>query len=235
MTFVGAKVYTLFLLDRAAGAHAGHDVPCGLYLTLSEVTDNSLGRGPQRTEKITRTVRLLGGRQVPASRAKEIKPSFKLQRELLSYPPNREQTLSPGCARGAGSPMEMQTERQGNLLLVTLTGKVDLSLSVRLLNQAFDIAAETRAFKILFNALAVTGTLSTFERYELGSKVAAHITHLGTNPKIAFVGVSPTVNGFAVRVAQNRDVAVELFRDVPEGLAWLGKWPAPEKPGGVSP
>jgi hypothetical protein len=129
----------------------------------------------------------------------------------------------------------MQTERQGNLLLVTLTGKVDLSSSVRLLNQAFDIAAETRAFKILFNALAVTGTLSNFERYELGSKVAAHITHLGMNPKIAFVGVSPTVNGFAVRVAQNRDVAVELFRDVPEGLAWLGKWPVPEKPGGVSP
>jgi hypothetical protein len=131
--------------------------------------------------------------------------------------------------------MDMQTERQGNLLLVTLTGKVDLSSSVRLLNQAFDIAAETRAFKILFNALAVTGTLSTFERYELGSKVAAHITQLGTNPKVAFVGVPPTVNGFAVQVAQNRDVVVELFRDVPEGLDWLGKWPAPEKPGSVSP
>jgi hypothetical protein len=62
----------------------------------------------------------------------------------------------------------------------------------------------------------VTGTLSTLERYELGSKVAVHITQLGTSPKIAFVGVSPAVNGFAVRVAQNRDVAVELFRNVPE-------------------
>jgi hypothetical protein len=130
--------------------------------------------------------------------------------------------------------MDMRTELQADLLLVTLTGKVDLSSSVRLLNEAFDIAAETLAYKVLFNAVAVTGTLSTLERYELGSMVAAHITRLGANPKIAFVGVSPTVNGFAVRVAQNRDVAVELFSNIPEGLAWLGKWPAPEKPGSVS-
>jgi len=141
----------------------------------------------------------------------------------------------PGGVRGAGPPMDIQTELQGDLLLVTLTGKVDLNSSVRLLNQAFDIAAETHAYKVLFNGLAATGSLSTLERYELGSKVAAHVTQLGTNPKIAFVGVSPTVNGFAVRVAQNRDIAVELFRDVSEGLAWLSKWPAPEKPGSISP
>jgi hypothetical protein len=40
--------------------------------------------------------------------------------------------------------MDMQTELQGDLLLVTLTGKVNLTSSVQLLNQAFDIAAETR-------------------------------------------------------------------------------------------
>jgi hypothetical protein len=84
--------------------------------------------------------------------------------------------------------MNMQTELQ--------TGKVDRSSCVRLLNQAFDIAAETRVYKVFFNTLAQTGTLSTLERYELGSKVAAHATRLGTNPKIAFVGVSPTVTGF---------------------------------------
>jgi len=130
--------------------------------------------------------------------------------------------------------MEMQTEFHGEVLLVTLTGKVDLSSCVRLLNQAFDIAAEKRAHKVLFNALAATGTLSTLERYELGSKVAAHLTQLGASPKVAFVGVSPTVNGFAVRVAQNRDVTVELFGTVSDGLAWLGKWPGPEKSGRVS-
>ncbi len=44
---------------------------------------------------------------------------------------------------------------------VTLTGKVDLNSSVRLLNKAFDIALETRVCKVLFNSLGVTGTLST--------------------------------------------------------------------------
>ena len=65
--------------------------------------------------------------------------------------------------------------------------------------------------------------------------MAAYVAQLGTNPKIAFVGVWPTMNGFAVRVAQNRDAVVELFRNVPEALEWLDKWPAFEKPGNVSP
>jgi hypothetical protein len=129
--------------------------------------------------------------------------------------------------------MDMKTELQGEILRVTLTGKVDLSSSVRLLNRALDIAAEARTYKVLFEALALTGTLSTIERYELGLKVTEHLTQLGTNPKIAFVGALPTVTGFGVQVAQNRDVVVELFRSLPEALAWLDSWPAPDKPGSV--
>jgi hypothetical protein len=87
--------------------------------------------------------------------------------------------------------MQMQAEWQGHFLLVTLTGNVDLSSSVRRFNQAFDVAAQKRVDKLLINALAVAGTLSTLERYELGVKVTAHITQLRTNPKVAFVGVLP--------------------------------------------
>jgi len=57
--------------------------------------------------------------------------------------------------------------------------------------------------------------LSNLERYEVRSSVAAHVTQIGTNPKIAFVDVLLTVNGFAARVAQNRDAVVELSRNVP--------------------
>jgi hypothetical protein len=130
--------------------------------------------------------------------------------------------------------MQMQAEWQGHFLLVTLTGNVDLSSSVRRFNQAFDVAAQKRVDKLLINALAVAGTLSTLERYELGVKVTAHITQLRTNPKVAFVGVLPTVDGFAVRVAQSRDVFVELFRNVPEAVEWLGKWPTSDKLASVS-
>jgi hypothetical protein len=126
--------------------------------------------------------------------------------------------------------MQMQTEVQGGLLLVTLTGNVDLGSSVRLLTRVVDIASEKRAQKILFDGLALTGTLSSIERYELGTKVSAHIIHIGSNPKIAFVGLLPTVDGFAVLVAQNRDVTVELFRSIREGLEWLAKWPNPDDP-----
>src|ERR1700747_3679479 len=114
--------------------------------------------------------------------------------------------------------MQMQAELQGHFLLVSSTGNVDLSSSVRLSNQAFGVAAQKRVDKLLINALAVTSTLSTLERYELGVKVTAHITQLRTNPKVAFVGVLSPVDGFAVRVAQNRDVFVELCRKVPEAV-----------------
>jgi hypothetical protein len=137
--------------------------------------------------------------------------------------------IAPGRSRKGKS-----TELQGHFLLVTLTGNVDLSSSVRLFNQAFDVAAQKRVDKLLINALAVAGTLSTLERYELGVKVTAHITQLRTNPKVAFVGVLPTVDGFAVRVAQSRDVFVELFRNVPEAVEWLGKWPTSDKLASVS-
>jgi hypothetical protein len=137
--------------------------------------------------------------------------------------------IAPGRSRKGKS-----TELQGHFLLVTLTGNVDLSSSVRLFNQAFDVAAQKRVDKLLINALAVAGTLSTLERYALGVKVTAHITQLRTNPKVAFVGVLPTVDGFAVRVTQNRDVYVELFRNVPEAVEWLGKWPTSDKLASVS-
>ena len=137
--------------------------------------------------------------------------------------------IAPGRSRKGKS-----TELQGHFLLVTLTGNVDLSSSVRLFNQAFDVAAQKRVDKLLINALAVAGTLSTLERYALGVKVTAHITQLRTNPKVAFVGVLPTLDGFAVRVTQNRDVYVELFRNVPEAVEWLGKWPTSDKLASVS-
>jgi hypothetical protein len=123
--------------------------------------------------------------------------------------------------------MQMKTEVQGDVLYVTLSGQVDLDSSLRLLIQAFDTAAKERIAKVLIDALALTGNLSTLERYELGKKTTSHVLQLGTNPKVAFVGVLPAVDGFGVRVAQNSGVTVELFHRVQEASGWLAKWPAP--------
>lgn len=56
----------------------------------------------------------------------------------------------------------------------------------------------------------------------------------GTNPEVAFICASLTVNGFGVRVAQNRGTTVEVFRNVTEAVTSLGWWPDPEEAGGAS-
>jgi len=57
----------------------------------------------------------------------------------------------------------------------------------------------------------VDGELSIFERYHLGAEVATYLKQRQMNPKFAFVGKPPTVDGFAVRVGQNRELVAEVF------------------------
>jgi|HubBroStandDraft_6_1064221.scaffolds.fasta_scaffold323184_1 hypothetical protein len=125
--------------------------------------------------------------------------------------------------------MELQahTELQGELLVTTATGTVAFEPALQILKGICDMAAEKRIHKILVDTLAVDGTFSTLERYELAVQVTEHLRQLQFNPRLAFVGRPPTSDGFAVRVAQNRDVSVELFPSVEQALRWLARWPAP--------
>jgi hypothetical protein len=45
------------------------------------------------------------------------------------------------------------------------------------------------------------------------------------NPRLAFVGQLPTMDGFGVRVAQNRDLVVKMFSSQQEAMDWLKGWP----------
>jgi hypothetical protein len=121
--------------------------------------------------------------------------------------------------------LKAHTEIQGDLLVVTVTGTVDLKASVRILKRICDAVAEKKLQKIFVSVLAVKGTLSTIERYNLAAQVSAYIRQLQINPRFAFVGLPPLADGFAVQVAQNRDIAVELFSTVDKALQWLDKWP----------
>ena len=64
------------------------------------------------------------------------------------------------------------------------------------------------------------------ERYELAIQVTEHLRQLQFNPRIAFVGL-PRLGRIRVRVAQNRNVCVELFPRVEQSLSWLARWAAP--------
>jgi hypothetical protein len=46
------------------------------------------------------------------------------------------------------------------------------------------------------------------------------------NPKFAFVGKPPTIDGFAVRVGQNRGLVAEVFSNQQDALKWLKQWPS---------
>jgi len=122
--------------------------------------------------------------------------------------------------------VHIDIETQGELLLVTASGTIAFDSASRLLKQVFDTAAEKQVSKILVNCLAVEGKLSTLERYDLGIEVVAYLELRQLNPKVAFVGKPPTVDGLGVRVGQNRGLITEVFSSQQEALSWLHGWQA---------
>lgn len=122
--------------------------------------------------------------------------------------------------------LHVYTELQGELLVATATGTVAFEPTLQILKRLCDLAAEKQVHKILVNSLAVDGTFSTMERYQLAIQVTEHLRQLQFNPRIAFVGLPPTSDGFGVQVAQNRNVSVELFPSVEQAMRWLARWPA---------
>ena len=117
--------------------------------------------------------------------------------------------------------LHINIELQVGLLLVTASGTVAFDGALRLLKQVFDTAAEKQVNTILVNGLALDGEFSTLERYSLGVEVAAYLKQRQMNIRIAFVGKPPTVDGFGVRVAQNRGVTVNVFSSQQAALNWL--------------
>ncbi len=122
--------------------------------------------------------------------------------------------------------LHIEVELQATLLLVTATGNFKFDPALRLLKQACDTAAEKQVHKILVNALAMDGEISTLERYSLGAQLSSHIQKQQPNLRLAIVGKPPSVDGFAVRVGQNRGIVTEVFSSEEEALRWLGIWPS---------
>jgi hypothetical protein len=120
--------------------------------------------------------------------------------------------------------LQIETEVAGDILLATCTGIATAKSFLRLLLQVCDIAAEKRVQKVLFNGLAISGSATTLERYEVGVKVSEHLLQHKMDLRIAFVGVPPTFDGFAAEVARNREVVIQVFPTVEAATAWLGQW-----------
>ena len=95
------------------------------------------------------------------------------------------------------------------------------------LKQVLDAAAKHQVGRILVETLDVEGVLTTMEYYHLALEAVAHADHGKMNPRIAIVGIPPTLDGFCVRVAQNRGLTTELFPNLQDALHWLEAWREP--------
>jgi hypothetical protein len=122
--------------------------------------------------------------------------------------------------------LHIDIELQGTILLVTAKGNAAFDAALRLYKLVFDTAKEKGVNKILVNTLAVSGELTTLDRYQLAAELAAYLKRHQMNPRLAIVGVPPTTDGFGVLVAQNRDVTIQAFDTLQAALTWLSRWPS---------
>ena len=97
--------------------------------------------------------------------------------------------------------------------------------ALRLLKQICDTATEKHVKKILVNALALDGAVSELERYEVAAELTKYLQQRGWDYRLAIVGKPPTVDGFGVRVAQNRGLSAEHFTTERDAMTWLKSWP----------
>jgi hypothetical protein len=108
------------------------------------------------------------------------------------------------------------------ILTATLTGPASLKAALARSQEILNLAAENKSREILVNCLAVTGALSTFERYRLAVGAVQHVRSVDCPiPAVALVGMPPGFDGFGLLVAQNLGALALLFRDVQSALNWL--------------
>jgi len=115
--------------------------------------------------------------------------------------------------------------REG-VLVASVSGQLTFESALRVLKKVSDTAKEKGVNKILVNALGMRGEASTGERYDFGLEMVAHFKERGMKPWLAFVGKPPSMDGFAVRVSQNRGLGIEVFTSLQDALSWLAKWPS---------
>lgn len=120
--------------------------------------------------------------------------------------------------------LNIAVELKEGLLRVTASGNFTLDAALRLLKEVCDTATEKQVDKILVNGLSMEGELPTLDRYQLGAEIAAYLKQHGMNHRLAIDGKAPSLNGFAVRVAENRGVTTAMFSSEQEALNWLSAW-----------
>jgi SpoIIAA-like len=120
--------------------------------------------------------------------------------------------------------MEVKIELRADHLNATLIGPLSAEELPQAFETAFGAAFEKGLRRILIDCSGLDGELSTRDRYLLGKSGVAYWSSRSWKmiPKIAVVGETPLIDGFAALVASSGGVNARTFSDVQEAVTWLG-------------
>jgi len=102
-----------------------------------------------------------------------------------------------------------------------LIGETDsLALMKQQVADILKICIERGTRRLLVDMTKFRGTLSTLDRYELGTLTASFAPHVERGAILAKAD-QIDVEKFGVKVARNRGLNVDIFTDRDKALAWL--------------
>jgi hypothetical protein len=119
-------------------------------------------------------------------------------------------------------PMQLTLVPQDGFLLATAEGRVSIEEEIlRVFKNVIDTATERGFDKILIDFWGVTGSLSDFDRYDIGKAMAEYCRNKSIHPIVAVIGKPPIVTGFGAEVASNRGLISMTFSESQAALNWL--------------
>ena len=133
----------------------------------------------------------------------------------------------------------MQIRFEGPLVYVSLAGEMNGRLAEQAYRQVLRECVAGGCSRMLVDCRALSGELTTTERYSLGKVVAdenaAVAAGSGLQVRVALVGSYPLVDRdrFGETVARNRGASVKVAYDLETAYRWLGlEPPAADPPAG---
>ena len=129
----------------------------------------------------------------------------------------------------------MQIHVEGPLFYVSLAGEMDGRLAEKTYREVLRECVAGGRSKMLIDCRALSGELSTTERYSLGKLVADENASVaareaGGQVRVALVGTQPFIDRdrFGETVAVNRGAAVKVTDDLASAYRFLGLEPPAE-------
>ncbi|HVG43804.1 MAG TPA: hypothetical protein VM890_03710 [Longimicrobium sp.] len=129
----------------------------------------------------------------------------------------------------------MQIHVEGPLFYVSLAGEMDGRLAEKTYREVLRECVAGGRSKLLIDCRALSGELSTTDRYSLGQLVADENASVaareaGRQVRVALVGSQPFIDRdrFGETVAVNRGAAVKVTEDLASAYRFLGLEPPAE-------